>query len=183
MTAVNVLHLGWEHFASDFCPDAPEARCFVLALSVYETQRSAHVGCNVRVVELGLHLLYVGCLHCFQLLLCNGVLNGDGNKTVVIVVLDPPSDCQLCVRNFVLLYLLVFAVTAGFPVLQIVLAAADILELGELPVQCETHVHNAVRIVVCKRVCLGRNTQSVEQIADCSHLGAVVVAVEVKDSN
>ena len=75
------------------------------------------------------------------------------------------------------------AVATGFPVLQVVMAAADVLEFGELPVQGETHVYNAVSIVVCKRVCFGRNAQSVEQLACCFHLGAVVVAVEVENSN
>ena len=63
------------------------------------------------------------------------------------------------------------------------MAAADILEFGELPVQGETHVYNAVSIVARKRVCFGRNAQSVEQLACCFHLGAVVVAVEVENSN
>ena len=104
------------------------------------------------------------------------MLDGDRNEAVVIVVLGPPSNCQLCVRNFVLLYLLVFAVAAGFPVPQIVLAASNVLKFGELSVQCKQQIHDAVRIVMRKCVCW-RNAQSVEQVADCSHLGAIVVAV------
>ena len=100
------------------------------------------------MIELGLQLLYVSCFHCFQLLLCYGVLNGDGDEAVVVVVLGPPSNCQLRVHDFVLLYLLVLAIAAGFPVPQVVLAAANVLEFGELSVQCETQIHNAVRIVV-----------------------------------
>ena len=42
---------------------------------------------------------------------------------------------------------------------------------------------NAVSIVVCKSVCFGRNAQSLEQLTCCLHLGAVVVAVQVKDPN
>ena len=60
------------------------------------------------MIELGLQLLNVGCFHRLQLFLCNGMLYGDGHKLVIVVVFDPPSDCQLCVRNFVLLDLLVF---------------------------------------------------------------------------
>ena len=86
-------------------------------------------------------------------------------------------------HNFVLLNLLMLAVATGFPVLQVVMAAADVLEFGELPVQGETHVYNAVSIVVRKCVCFGRNAQSVEQLACCFHLGAVAVAVEVENSN
>ena len=177
MAAVTVLHLGGKHFAPDFCPYAPKSRCFALALSVHEAQGSAHVGGNVRVIELGLQLLYISSFHRFQLLLCNGVLDGDGNEAVVIVVLGPPSDCQLCVHNFVLLYLLALAVAAGFPVPQIVLAAPNVLKFGELSVQCKPQIHDAVRIVMCKSVCFWRNAQSVEQVADCSHLGAIVAAV------
>ena len=70
----------------------------------------------MRVIQLRLQLLNVGCLHCFQLFLCNGMLNGDRDKAVVIVVLEPPSDSQFRVRNFVFLDLLAFAVAAGFPV-------------------------------------------------------------------
>ena len=66
---------------------------------------------------------------------------------------------------------------------QVVLAAANVPEFGELPVQCETHIHNAVSIAVCKSVCFGRNAQSLKQLTCCLHLGAVVVAVQVKDPN
>ena len=114
-------------------------------------------------------LLYVGGFHCLQLFLGNGVLYGNGHEAMVVVVLGPPSDCQLCVHNL--------AIAAGLPVLQVVLAAANVPEFGELPVQGETHIHNAVSIVVCKSVCFGRNAQSVEQLTCCLHLGAVAVAV------
>ena len=135
------------------------------------------------MIELGLQLLNVGCFHRLQLFLCNGMLYGDGHKPVIVVVFDPPSDCQLCVRNFVLLDLLVFSIATGLPVLQVVLTASTVPEFGELPVQGETHVNNAVSIVVCKGVCFGRNAQSVEQLTCCLHLGAVVVAMEMKDPN
>ena len=102
---------------------------------------------------------------------------------MIVVVFGPPSDCQLCVHNLVLLDLLVFAIAAGLPVLQVVLAAANVPEFGELPVQGETHAHNAASIVVCKSVCFGRNAQSLEQLTCCLHLGAVVVAAQVKDPN
>ena len=82
-----------------------------------------------------------------------------------------------CARNLALLDLLVFAIAAGLPVLQVVLAAANVPEFGELPVQGETHIHNAVSIVARRSVCFGRNAQSVEQLMCCLHLGAVVVAV------
>ena len=141
------------------------------------------VGCNARMVELGLQLLYVGCFHCLQLFLRNGMLYGDGHKAMIVVVVDPPSDCQLCVHNFVLLYLLVFATATGLPVLQVVLTAPNVPEFGELPVQGETHVYNAVSIVGRKGVCFGRNALSVEQLTRCLHLGAVVVAMEMKDPN
>ena len=137
----------------------------------------------MRMVELGLQLLYVCGFHCLQLFRGNGVLDGDGHKAMIVVVFGPPSDCQLCVHNLVLLCLLVFAIAAGFPVLQVALAAANVSEFGELPVQGETHVHNAVRIVVCKSVCFGRHAQSLEQLTCCLHLGTVVVAAQVKDSN
>ena len=130
MAAVDVLHLGGKHFAPDFCAYAPKSRCFALALSVQKAQGSAHAGGNVRVIELGLQLLYVSSFRRFQVLLCYGVLDGDGKEAMVIVVLGPPSDCQLCVHNFVLLYLLVFAVAAGFPAPQIVLAASNVLKFG-----------------------------------------------------
>ena len=129
------------------------------------------------MVELGLQLLYVGGFHCLQLFLSNGVSYGDGHEPMIVVVSDPPSDCQQCVHNFVLLDLLVFAIAAGLPVLQVMLAAANVPEFGELPVQGETHIYNAVSIVVCKSVSFGRNAQSVEQLTCCLHLGAVVVAV------
>ena len=171
MAIVDVLHPWWQPFSSDFCPNAPESCGFAVSLLVYEPQRSAHVGRDVRMVEFGLQLLYVGGFHCLQLFLGNGVLYGDGHEAMVVVVPGPPSDCQLCVHNFVLLDLLVLAIAAGLPVLQVVLAAADVPEFGELPVQGETHIHNAVRIVVCKSVCFGRNAQSVEQLTCCLHLG------------
>ena len=135
------------------------------------------------MIELGLQLLCVGCFHCLQFFLCNGMLYGDGHEPVIVVVFDPPSDCQLCVHYFVLLNLLMLAIATGLPVLQVVMAAPNVPEFGELPVQGETHVYNAVSIVVCKRVCFGRNAQSVEQLACCFHLGAVVVAMEVKNPN
>ena len=100
---------------------------------------------------------------------------------MIVVVFDPPSDCQLCVRNFVLSDLLVLAIATGLPVLQVVLTAPNVPEFGELPVQGDTHVYNAASIVVCKGVSFGRNAQSVEQLTRCLHLGAVVVAMEVKD--
>ena len=131
----------------------------------------------MRMVEFGLQLLYVGGFHCLQLFLGNGVLYGNGHEAMVVVVLGPPSDCQLCGHNLVLLDLLVFAIAAGLPALQVVLAAANVPEFGELPVQGETHIHNAVSIVVCNSVCFGRNAQSVEQLTRCLHLGAVVAAV------
>ena len=113
----------------------------------------------------------------------NGVLNGDGYKLMVVVVFNPPSDCQLCVHNFVLLDLLVLSVATGLSVLQDVLAASNVPESGELSVQCETYVNNAVSIVMCKGVCFRRNAQSVEQLTRCLHLGAVVVAAEMKNPN
>ena len=85
----------------------------------------------------------------------NGVLNGDGYKLMVVVVFNPPSDCQLCVHNFVLLDLLVLSVATGLSVLQVVLAASNVPESGELSVQCETYVDNAVSIVMCKVYALG----------------------------
>ena len=112
----------------------------------------------------------------------NGVLNGDGYKLMVVVVFNPPSDCQLCVHNFVLLDLLVLSVATGLSVLQVVLAASNVPESGELSVQCETYVDN-VSIVMRKGVCFRRNAQPVEQLACCLHLGAVVVAVEMKNPN
>ena len=105
------------------------------------------------MVEFRLQLLYVGGFHCLQLFLGNGVLYGNGHEAMVVVVLGPPSDCPLCVHNLALLDLLVFAIAAGLPVLQVVLAAANVPEFGELPVQGETHIHNAVSIAVCKSVC------------------------------
>ena len=132
------------------------------------------------MIELGLQLLNVCCFHRFQLFLRDGVLYSDGYKLMVVVVFDPPSDCQLCVRNFVLLNLLVLSIATGFPVLQVVLAASNVPESGEPSVQCETYVDNAVSVVMCKGVCFGRNAQSVEQLTRCLHLGAVVVAVEMK---
>ena len=65
------------------------------------------------------------------------------------------------------------------------MAAANVLEFGKLSVQCETDVHNAVRVVMFKSVCFGRNTntQPVEQSACCSHLSVIVVTVKVEDSN
>ena len=86
------------------------------------------------MVEFGLQLLYVCGFHCLQLFCSNGALDGDGHKAVIVVAFGPPSDCQLCVRNLVLLYLLVFAIPAGFPVLQVMLAAANVSEFGELSV-------------------------------------------------
>ena len=59
---------------------------------------------------------------------------------MIVVVFDPPSDCQLCVHNFVLLDLLVLAIATGLPVLQVVLTAPNVPEFGELSVQGETHV-------------------------------------------
>ena len=112
------------------------------------------------MIELGLQLLNVGCFRRLQLFLCNGMLYGDGHKLVIVVVFDPPSDCQLCLRNFVLLGLLVFSIATGLPVLQIVLAASNVPEFGELPVQGKMQVENASSIVVCKGVCLGRNARS-----------------------
>ena len=64
----------------------------------------------MRMVELGLQLLYVCGFHCLQLFWGNGVLYGNGHKAMIVVVFGPPSDCQLCVHNLVLLYLLVFAI-------------------------------------------------------------------------
>ena len=135
------------------------------------------------MIELGLQPLNVCCFYRLQLFLCNRMLYGDGYKLVIVVVFDPSSDCQLCVRNFVRLDLLVFPIATGLPVLQVVLAASDVPESGELSVQCETYVDNAVSIVMCKGVCFGRNAQSVEQLTRCLHLGAVVVAVEMKNPN
>ena len=86
------------------------------------------------MIELGLQLLYVGCFHCLQLFLCNGMLYGDGHEPVIVVVFDPASDCQLWVHNFVLLDLLMLAIATGLPVLQVVLAAPNVPEFGELPV-------------------------------------------------
>ena len=102
---------------------------------------------------------------------------------MVVVVFGPPSDCQLCVHNLALLDLLVFAIAAGLPVLQVALAAANVPEFGELSVQGETHVHNAASIVVRKSVCFGRNAQSLEQLTCCLHLGVVVVAAQVENPN
>ena len=76
-----------------------------------------------------------------------------------------------------------FPIATGLPVLQVMLTAANVPEFGELPVQGETHVYNAVSIVVCKGVCFGRNAQFVEQLTCCLHLGAVVVAMEMKNPN
>ena len=71
----------------------------------------------MRMVEFGLQLLYVCGFHCLQLFWGNGVLYGNGHKAMIVVVFGPPSDCQLCVHNLVLLDLLVFAIAAGLPVL------------------------------------------------------------------
>ena len=86
------------------------------------------------MIELGLQPLNVGRFHRLQLFLRNGMLYGDGHKLVIVVVFDPPSDCQLCVHNFVLLDLLVLSIATGLPVLQVVLAASTVPESGEPPV-------------------------------------------------
>ena len=134
MTLVYVLHPRWQPLAPDFGPNASESSCFAAPLFVNEAQRFAHVGRDMRMVELGLQLLYVCGFHCLQLFRGNGVLDGDGHKAVVVVVFGPPSDCQLCMHNLVFLYLLVFAIAAGFPALQVMLAAANLSEFGELSV-------------------------------------------------